>query len=126
VARVRVMAEGVGFKNNDLLDSEIKKAKENYKKALEGFKFNEALKSIWGLISFCDKYIEKEKPWEEPWEKKESSLRSLGALLVVLDNIADLLNPFLPETAEKIRKEIARNDKEFINKKRGKLLFPKI
>jgi len=122
VARVRVMAEGIGFKNNDLLDSEIKKAKENYKKALENFKFNEVLKLIWDLISFCDKYIEKEKPWE----KEDNSLKALGALLLVLDNIADLLNPFLPETAEKIRKEIARNDKEFINKKRGKLLFPKI
>ena len=75
------------------------------------------------MISFCDKYIEKEKPWE----KKENSPQILGNLLIVLDNIAELLQPFLPETSERIIKEIARDKKtgEFVNK-RGKLLFPKI
>ncbi len=126
LARVRVMADGIGFKENNLktVEPKIKETRKNYKKALEGFKFNEALKSIWDLISFCDKYIEKEKPWE----KKENSPQVLGNLLIVLDNIAELLQPFLPETSDRIIKEIARDKKtgEFVNKKRGKLLFPKI
>lgn len=125
VARVRVMADGVGFKENNLktIEPKIKETRKNYKKALEAFKFNEALRSIWDLISFCDKYIEKEKPWE----KKENSSRVLGNLLIVLDNIAELLQPFLPETSDRIIKEIARDKKtgKFANKK-GELLFPKI
>jgi len=52
------------------------------------------------LISFCDKQIEKEKPWE----KKENSQEVLGNLSVALDNIAKLLQPILPETSEKIKK----------------------
>jgi TatD family hydrolase len=109
VARVRVMVDGVGFENNDLFEKEIKVAKDKYKVALDNFKFNEALKVIWDLIGFCDKYIEETKPWE----KKDNSPQALGALLIVLDSIADLLNPFLPETSEKIKKEIARDNKEF-------------
>jgi len=126
LARVRVMADGIGFKENNLkiVEPKIKETRKNYKKALENFKFNEALKSIWDLISFCDKYIEKEKPWE----KKKNSSQVLGDLLIVLDNIAELLQPFLPETSDRIIKEITRDKKtgEFVNKKRGKLLFPKL
>jgi len=132
LARVRVMADSQlkaqnsKFKTttqNLKVEEEIQKTKKKYKKSLEEFKFNEALKSIWDLISFCDKYIEKERPWE----KKENSSQVLGNLLVVLDNIAELLQPFLPETSDKIKKEIAKDKKtgKFASK-RGKLLFPKI
>ncbi len=125
LARVRVMADGIGFKENNLkvVDLKIKETRKNYKKSLEEFKFNESLKVIWDLISFSDKYIDKEKPWE----KKEDSTQVLGNLLVALDNIAELLKPFLPETSEKIIKEIERDKKtgKFLNK-RGKLLFPKV
>lgn len=124
LARVRVMADGIGFEENNLkiVKPKIKEARENYEKSLEEFKFNESLKAIWDLISFSDKYIEKEKPWE----KKENSPKVLGNLLVVLDNIAELLRPFLPKTSEKIIKEIERDKKtgKFVNKK-GKPLFPR-
>ena len=99
------------------------KREKKYKKALGEFKFNESLKAIWDLINFCDKYIEKERPWE----KKENSVQVLGDLLIILDNIAELLQPFLPETSERIIKEVVRDKTsgKFINK-RGGLLFPKI
>ena len=125
LARVRVMADGIGFKDDNIkkIKPKIKEAQEKYKKSLEEFNFNEALKSIWDLISFCDKYIEKERPWE----KRENSSQVLGNLLFLLENIAELLQPFLPETSDRIIKEIARDKKtgKFANK-RGKLLFPKV
>jgi tRNA U54 and U55 pseudouridine synthase Pus10 len=46
-------------------------------------------------------------------------------LLIVLDNIAELLEAFLPEASERIKKEIERKNGKFANK-RGKLLFPKL
>ena len=130
VARVKTMADSqISFKEDNLsiIEPEIKKTQENYTKALERFEFNEALKAIWDLISFSDKYIEKERPWEKPWNNNLKSQRVLGCLLVALDKIAELLNPFLPETSEKIIKEIERNAEsgKFVNKK-GTLLFPKI
>jgi len=119
------MTERVGFKGNNLksVESKIKETQKNYKKSLEKFKFHEALKSIWSLISFCDKLIEKEKPWE----KRENSPEVLGSLLRALDSTAEMLEPFLPETAERILKEIERDkvSGKFKNKK-GKALFPRI
>ena len=54
----------VGFKPNPNLQKKIKEVQTNYKLAIENFKFNEALISIWELIGFCDKYINEEKLWE--------------------------------------------------------------
>ena len=99
---------------NSKLKEEIEKTRKNWKKALEGFKFNEALISIWNLISFCDKYIEKERPWEKS-EKQQSTISDLQFAIV---EIAKLLEPFLPETSEKILRQIE-------TKKSG-ILFPKI
>jgi methionyl-tRNA synthetase len=105
VARVSKMAGEIklGKKiQNPKTKKAIEETQKNYKKALEEFKFNEALKSIWDLISFCDKYIEETKPWEQD---KGTEL-ILADLLFTIDVIADLLEPFLPETSEKIKKRI--------------------
>lgn len=111
VSRVDKMANDIGSEKSDnkKIKKAINKAKKNYTKALENFKFNEALKSIWDLISFCDKYIEQTKPWEQ----KQGAKLVLADLLFAIDNIAELLEPFLPETSQKI-------------KKRTTPLFPKI
>ncbi len=79
----------------------IKEAKKNYALALEKFKFNEALAVVQELISYCDKYINDEKLWET--KKPEV----IGDLFYALDEISTLLLPFLPETAEKIKKAVA-------------------
>ncbi len=42
----------------------VKKEKMNYESEIESFKFNEALASVWEIISYCDKYINEEKLWE--------------------------------------------------------------
>jgi len=101
-------------KGNRLFISFIKKTQNKYKKFVENFKFNEALISIWDLISFCDKYIEKERPWEE----KENQKEVISNLLFSLSEIAKLLQPFLPETSEKISKQLKTKKRES--------LFPRI
>jgi methionyl-tRNA synthetase len=85
---------------NSKLEKEIRKAKKNWEEALENFKLNEALISIWDLISFCDKFIQEKKPWE----KKEE--RVISDLLFTLREISKMLYPFLPGTSERILKQI--------------------
>jgi methionyl-tRNA synthetase len=97
-------------KIQDIINDTWKK----YHKAIEGFKLNEALIAIWDLISFCDKYIEKEKAWEE----KENQKEIIDNLLFIIGEIAKMLKPFLPETSEKIIAQL--KDKE------GILLFPRL
>ncbi len=98
---------------NSKIKEKIAETQKKYKNSLDNFKFNEALKSIWDLISFCDKYIEQEKPW------KTKDVKVINNLLLILDNIADLLLPFLPETSAKIKKQIKKG-------KKAKPLFPRV
>ncbi len=136
VARVTTLGEGKNFESAGIMNKEFKtetdKTWENYKNSLDDFKFNEALISIWQLISFCDRYIEKEKAWEE----SENQLPAINNLLFALANIAQMLESFLPETSEKIFKQLGINssdkewnfkDKEWSFKiKKGKSLFPRL
>ena len=113
VSRILKLSEGVQPKLRDKeLEEKIEETKKEVLKFLNGFKFNDALKAIWELIGFCDKYIEKEKPWEG--EKDEV----ISNLLFVLLEIADLLKPFLPETSEKIIKQV--------KSKKTEALFPRL
>lgn len=121
VARVIKLAQISNFQSpisnqipNLKFQTEINNTQEKYRKALEEFRFNEALISIWDLISFCDRYIESERPWE----KKEKSKQVISHLLFTLKEIAKLLKPFLPETSEKILKQI--------KEKKTEVLFPRI
>lgn len=104
VARVIVLAQKSEIRSTKSLPASLREALQagetNCKKALKEFKFNEALISIWDLISFCDEYIEKEKPWEGGKEKV------IDNLLIAISEIANLIKPFLPETSEKILKQI--------------------
>ena len=143
-ARVITMANGLKikdlrFKIKDLrLRKEIDNTRLEHRKLLDEFKFNEALMAIWKLISFCDRYIEKERPWEENKKQKET----IYNLLFALANIASLLQPFLPETSKEIFNQLGiksvdekRGLKIYSSKfyeikfrqvKKGKSLFPRI
>lgn len=116
VARVITMAKDSAPVGNrpkgDNFQTAIGKIQENYKKALDGFKFNEALISVWDLISFCDKIVNEEKPWEGG---KESVIEDL---LITISEIANLIKPFLPETSEKILEQLKN--------KKSQPIFPRI
>jgi len=89
-------------------------AKIDCQKYLDEFKFNDSLKSVWDLITFCDKYINEQKPWEG----KENASQTVSDVLFALITISDLLLPFLPETSEKIKK--------VIETKKSEALFPRL
>ena len=124
VSRVLTLSEkaGVILSNSEESDkefnSEIKLVQEKYNKAMEEIKFNEALESIWQLISFCDEYIEKNKPWEIKNDIEKFN-GVISNLLIAIKEIANLLSPFMPETSEKILKQIKQN-------KKTEALFPRL
>jgi len=92
----------------------VNKTRKECGRFLNEFRFNEALTAVWELISFCDKYIEEKKPWEESKNQREV----ISDLLSVLKEIAELLKPFLPETSEKIIQQIKTN--------KSRPLFPRL
>ncbi|MBI4359407.1 MAG: methionine--tRNA ligase [Candidatus Nealsonbacteria bacterium] len=112
VARVITLSSKFKIQSSKLANPELAMAVEEMKqkvgKAMQEFKFNEALLAIWQLIAFCDRYIDKTKPWEE----KEQSKQVIGDLLLVIGAVADSLVPFLPETSAKIQQQLLTNKKE--------------
>ncbi len=134
VSRILSLAEKLEIKTEVLKIEEVKntdfqkqidETQEKYRKALKEFKFNDALASIWELISFCDQYIEKNKLWEE----SENQKRDILYLLYTITNIAQLLDPFLPETSDKILKQLGLEITEqnwIFNIKKGESLFRRL
>lgn len=110
LSRVIKLAKKLNVRKGILNDQKLKdftnQIDKNWKNSLSEFKFNESLKTIWNLISFGDKYIQREKPWEE----KENSKTVLSNLIFFIEKISHLLTPFLPETAEKIKDKIENQD----------------
>lgn len=104
--------------------TEIREAKTNVGVQIQEFRLNEALTTIWQLISSTDEYLS----WLRPWEKKdkpEEFQEITGTACHFINSIRELLTPFLPVTAEKIKEQIMVNDSRIEIKKAGNL-FPRL
>jgi len=122
VARVLTLAiknntERKGKANKEIVEK-TKETRKNYEKLMGEFKLYEVLEEIWKLISFCDEYIEKNKPWELAKTDRDKLEQVLSNLLYCISEIADLIAPFLPETSEKIKEQIKTGKSE--------ILFPRL
>jgi methionyl-tRNA synthetase len=127
VSRVSGLAE-----KNDLEKCEnklLKKLKlKEIEKRINNFELDKALIEIFAFIDICNEYVQDKKPWETKDKKV------LYELIDSIKAIAILLQPFIPETSEKIAKQLSFEIKlENINKpieikniKKGEILFKKI
>ena len=118
VARVLTLANKFEIRNpkpeiNKEFINLIEKNKKNSAKLIERFEFNRTLEEIWKLVSFSNEYIDKEKPWSN--SEPEPIILNL---LYCISEIAELIKPFLPETSEKIKKQLKSNKPE--------ILFPRL
>ncbi len=119
VARVAKLAENSGFEFE-----EEKPAQEIYpdevKDAFEKFEFNVVLQNLWNVrLSVIDKHINDNAPW---LLKDESKLKvTLQQEITMLRSLARQIQPFMPETSEKIL-NIFKGPKI----KSGESLFPRL
>lgn len=130
VSRVAALGEKISPLQFDFsrdIEKEIDAASDEtfkkYEAYMEDFRLNEALGAVWELISFADRYINDKKPWvlkEGP--EFARTIKNAGYLISTITN---LVEPFLPETAEKIRDQIRFEDSRLIIKK-GAGLFPRL
>ena len=94
------------------LDEQLKEAAlaavENVDKLLSKYRVSDALEAILSLARRSNKYIDETAPWvlAKDEDKKERLGTVLYNLLESIRFIAILVSPFMPETAEKIFKQI--------------------
>ncbi len=75
-----------------------------YERAVAECHFDRALDEVWEQVRGLNQYIEEEKPWVIAKEKDTEHLQEVLAYQAsALLNIANLLEPFLPDTAGKIK-----------------------
>lgn len=129
VARVLTLTKKINLKILDTrpeknILNRVKQIRDKYVEHMEDFKLYEALEEIWKLISFCDEYIEREKPWQlislkfKSQKTNNKLSKILSNLLYCISEIDELIKPFLPETSEKIKKQLKSGESE--------VLFPRI
>ncbi len=114
VSRTSALAEKYGIEKVE--NKLIKKL--NIKKIntyMQNFELDKALNEIFSFIDACNEFIQTKKPWETHDKKV------LYQLVESIRQIAILLSPFIPESAEKISK-IFKTDKI----KKAPILFQKI
>lgn len=79
-----------------------------YRDAMDAYEFNRALDIVWNTVRSLNQYLENVKPWEiaKNREKDPEAADHLAEVLAhassTLIQVADLLQPFMPKTAEAI------------------------
>jgi methionyl-tRNA synthetase len=106
VARVARLAEKVTLKNPESITFTII-ASAGYRDAFDEFRFNDALSIVWELIKSADKSIDEKTPW-----KLEGAglTEFITDIVPVIREIAMLLQPFLPETSDKILTQFSQTN----------------
>lgn len=70
---------------------------------IEEGKFKEALECISSFVKSINKYFDDEKPWVTIKNNREKCAQSMYVCVQYIGNLSNLIEPFMPFTAEKIR-----------------------
>lgn len=98
-----------------------------YRAAMDSLQFNKALDELWVMVRSLNQYLESVKPWElsKQLGKDEDVEKHLGEILAhsvgTLNQIAQMLAPFLPMTAQ----TILATFKDGVVREQPAIMFPK-
>ena len=74
----------------------------DYRGLIDEQKFDQYLKNIWTVISNANKYVDEQAPWALKKNNFERMEVVLFTLVETIRQISILLQPFIPDTTEKI------------------------
>lgn len=100
---------------DESLKAVVKSTVENVSKRMDEYKIADALDEIFALFRRANKYIDETTPWLLA-KNEESKDRLSTVLYNLLESInvgANLLAPFMPDTAEKIFAEIGAQKRDY-------------
>ncbi len=111
VSRVMKMASNYNIlSDQNLTRNENDVFVKKYRKAMEICNLSEAISSIWDVISWADRSIQSNQPFKKIKINYSQAKTEIQFLLYDLKLISDLLLPFMPVTAKKI-KDLLSNHK---------------
>lgn len=128
VARITALGVKAGpflrleYDQQFLLVSNLADIKLRYEKNIESFRLNEALVNVWEVVAVMDRWVNERKPWTHDAAELKAFMETAAHGLL---DIALLLDPFLPTTAEKIRERISKGSAGVTTRK-GDPLFPRL
>lgn len=105
----QVPEEGKNLKENEL----IQKGElliQSVGEKIEKTKFHESLKNIIEYCELCNRYIDEKEPWKTIKEDKKIAGEVLNACVQAVSILETVIYPFLPKTAEKIKKQLNRKE----------------
>lgn len=103
----------------ELINNSDKDLVDKFSEAIKAYHFDEAINILWAKLREMDEFITAKAPWKMTDKNEISDVLKIVAQNIL--NVAYLLQPFLPETAEKIIKQFS--EKQI---KKGESLFPRL
>ncbi len=125
-ARVLTLAEKAEVKFGTLdgaFEEIIAATKRTVAEKLGALRFSEALAAIWAALAFGDRFVNEKKVWEI--KDKAARAEALFNLVSLLDNVAAMLAPFMPEASQKIAGAIVWEG-DVLKVTKPEILFPRI
>lgn len=111
--------EGQVPQGDGALQDSIDKAWKGFHEGFLGFDIKGALESVMELARAGNLYVDQEKPWELAKTDRARLERVLGNLIVLCRELGKMLQPVIPETAQKILTQLGEDQLIL-----GEALFP--
>ena len=112
----------VGNENADEV-KEITKAATEVETFLENYEFRNALTSMMNLARFGNQYLQIEEPWKTIKTDPEKAANSLFIATQIAVGLAQICEPFLPFSAEKLQKMFNVSQMNWADLKEEKILI---
>ena len=80
---------------------------KKYHKEMKTLSFNKALETVWFVVNEANEYIEEKRPWELAKTDQKKLEIVIQHLLFTQQIIVEYLEPFMPETAAKMKEAIS-------------------
>ena len=95
------------FADNDkrMLDM-LSKAPAIVGEKIEHFEFKNGLKEVMKIVQEANRYFDKEKPWATRKTDPTTCEKTLNVCMKIVTSLSVLIEPFLPFTADKVKKMI--------------------
>jgi len=111
----KVINKNVNADIDNDLKSVVASARDRVFGKVDEYRISDALEELWNVFRRANKYIDETLPWDlnkDP-DKRDRLSTVLFNLLEAINVGANLLVPFMPETSEKIFKELGVKARDF-------------